>query len=101
MTTSLTDSSGGMRSAREVPVNPILVRRSKTSTSPSREPSTSAVPDVGNVVVGIEKAVATAIENPNALSAHQMERPVIEQRRACAQQALATHHQVINFVHGR
>ena len=40
-----------MRSATVVPVNPMRVRRSNTSTSPKRSPKMVAVPTVGNNVV--------------------------------------------------
>src|SRR5665648_630525 len=46
-TTSSTLSVGGIRSARAADATPTRGRRSKTSTAPSRDPSTVAVPEVG------------------------------------------------------
>src|SRR5260370_2413787 len=50
-TRSMTFSPGGTCSAIAVLVSPILGRRSKMSTSPSRSPSTSTVPSLANIIV--------------------------------------------------
>src|SRR5579875_2765432 len=47
----MTFSPGGTCSATAALVSPIRGRRSKTSTSPSRSPSTSTVPEEGNIAV--------------------------------------------------
>ena len=45
-----------------------------------------AMADMGHVVVGVEVDPALAVPDPHPLPPHQVERPVVEERRAGAEQ---------------
>src|ERR1700745_985121 len=75
----MTFSPAGTRSASAALVSPMRGRRSNTSTSPSRPPSTSTVPSVGNVIVA---ATCSSVVLPAPLG------PITIQRSSsCASQS--------------
>jgi hypothetical protein len=47
------------------------------------------VPDVRHVVIGIEIALTVRVVYPDALAAHEVQRRVVEQRRAASEDAIA------------
>jgi hypothetical protein len=54
------------------------------------------VPDTRHVVVDIEVFATLAIPQPNAFAAHEMQRPVVEERRLRSEDAIAACEQLID-----